>query len=376
MVKINHSFVEEYGCDELYLPCKDGSDILLCKIGKESSWLDDQDVQLLAALLVRNNLFSSEQYYGIFLEEIDNSLLPDDSLPSEGIAGNSFFYNKEENSGPFIICFDRNGGYDYSPATISSFIGSGQWTIYDDTLVLTERSYGKCLVNCLKINGDDLIYDAAASDCFCQCGPKNGDEFTVINDETVARHADPKVYDIKPSKEGVSEFVEKAQKKSYKVTEENCYNITPDDERFEKSGYKIFKDNETSVTYIITKRDWIYEIGFNNDGYEVTSLAIADMDLDGYDELYYTYSSNSGRYRSRIGCFGGFCEDSAHTNPDSDMVFVTDNGRLELYSADIKAKSNVEIESVPKEKLGEAFFDMSSGIFGKIVFREIGKKFN
>ena len=361
--------ITDYGQDELYLPCKDGEDILLCYMGEDCAWLDDPDVQELVTLLTANRKFSDEYILWVYMHRDSKPYIgcePTDEekkLYTDGLSGKTFIYEKEGYDGPFTIGFNENGNYSYSISPLSSMAGGGSWKTSGDTLLLTERDSERNKVNCLKIDGDTLIYDAAASDGFWQIKPDDGDKFSIYNDNTVARMAKARTFDINSTKDGVSEFVKLSQANRYAVSEENCYNITPENEEFfSKYDVKLFRDDRSRETYAVYHDKYMTVLGTAFGDRGITSFALADMNLDGMEELYFTFSWGSGMHRSEIGYFDVSrytAKGIEYTDWDGDMVFVTDNGKLEVYNSDVK--------------LGEIALDLSKNLSEQIIFKEIDK---
>ena len=87
------------------------------------------------------------------------------------------------------------------------------------------------------------------------------------------------------------------------------------------------------------------------------------MNLDGMNEVYYTFSWGSGLHHTQLGYFdlARSCATQFDYCCDKDMTFDVSNGRLELYN---------ESEAEPKEKIGEITFDMQKS---KIRFVSTGQ---
>lgn len=102
---------------------------------------------------------------------------------------------------------------------------------------------------------------------------------------------------ITPSKEGVAEFLEKNADLSAEY--DDCDNITPDFVA-DNSDIAIFKVNppeQREEIFIVYDRK---TYGFPM---RVVSMALADVDQDGWYELYYSYIYGSGILRCGISYF-------------------------------------------------------------------------
>lgn len=106
---------------------------------------------------------------------------------------------------------------------------------------------------------------------------------------------------ITPSKDGVEEFLKKNEGYTSMYEEDTCYNITPD-HIAGNSDFTIFKYDKSTASFVMYEGE-VYVAGeyFGGDGIE--SMALADVDMDGQYELYYTFSWGSGIHRTKIGYF-------------------------------------------------------------------------
>lgn len=77
------------------------------------------------------------------------------------------------------------------------------------------------------------------------------------------------------------------------------YDVTPDN-IYESANVQIFKNQyETYLIYL----NEAYHIGNGFGGVGTLDFALADMNRDGKNELYYTYSWGSGMHRSDVAFF-------------------------------------------------------------------------
>ncbi len=151
---------------------------------------------------------------------------------------------------------------------------------------------------------------------------------------------------ITPHEDGVADFIKLQNifKSSYK--DDKCYNITPA-YIADNSDYMIYKYNQSCESFLMYENR-IYALGTGFGGYGLTSLALADINDDGKQELYFTFSYGSGIHRSQVGYFDParyeviIFEDSIM---DKDVELSTDrDNNLCVFSADIKITSFVEFE--------------------------------
>lgn len=106
---------------------------------------------------------------------------------------------------------------------------------------------------------------------------------------------------ITPSEEGVAEFLEKNEDYASMYEEDTCYNITPDFIS-ENSDFTIFKYDKSTASFVMYEGE-VYIAGEYFGGSGIESMALADVDMDGQYELYYTFSWGSGIPRTMIGYF-------------------------------------------------------------------------
>jgi len=130
---------------------------------------------------------------------------------------------------------------------------------------------------------------------------------------------------------------------------DKCYNITPDYIQ-ENSDYLIFKYDTSCASFLLYEGK-IYPLGEWFGGLGVTSMALADLDGDQKQELYFTYSWGSGLHRSHAAYFDPYAKKVVifnYTHLNKDMIITeNDNGRLSLYNAAINKMDsfvNFEIE--------------------------------
>ena len=161
------------------------------------------------------------------------------------------------------------------------------------------------------------------------------------------------------SQTGVSEFMEKAKILSSVQPEVECYNITPDFIS-EHSDYEIFKYGNSCASFLLYDGE-IYLLGEYFGGFDVTSMALADLDGDGQQELYYTFSWGSGMHRSQIGYFDPASKENTildYSFEGGDMMLTTnDAGDLCVNSAIFTLSSFVSFEIQAQKQIGTILFE-------------------
>lgn len=162
---------------------------------------------------------------------------------------------------------------------------------------------------------------------------------------------------ITSSKAQVSKLKNKNFITSYDMDE--CYNITPDFIA-DNSDLAIFKYDQSAESFIMYDND-IYSVGTCFGGFGITSMALADLNMDGQYELYYTFSWGSGLYRSQIGYFDPVDEEVTifdYSFPLSDMMLtVNESGDLCVNSAVVDADSFVNFSIKAQDLIGTIVFD-------------------
>ncbi len=118
--------------------------------------------------------------------------------------------------------------------------------------------------------------------------------------------------------------------------DDKCFNATPEDIS-EKYGFDIFKFDESGGSYLMYD-DEIYQLGEYFGGSGVNEFTLADLDKDGRNELYFTYSWGSGMHRSLVGSFSFATKKTTlytHANQECDMTMDFDGGKIYLYNVPI-----------------------------------------
>ncbi len=165
---------------------------------------------------------------------------------------------------------------------------------------------------------------------------------------------------ITSSKKQVSEFIPKNKNLISSFDEDECYNITPDFIA-DNSEYTIFKYDTSRESFIMYDGE-VYSIGncYGFDG--ITSMALADINMDNQYELYYTFTSGSGMPYSQIGYFDPVSKEDTIfdfvTHFSSLMLTMNESGDLCLnYATYPEGDSYVDFTIRSKEMIGTVIFD-------------------
>lgn len=96
------------------------------------------------------------------------------------VSGKGFVYEKDGFPDKFGIKLYNDGSFTYYVGMFSSFVGYGNWSLDDDTLILTENAdpQGNSKIFRFKVSGDTLGYIAEGSDNFMHVKVSDGEKFT------------------------------------------------------------------------------------------------------------------------------------------------------------------------------------------------------
>ena len=98
--------------------------------------------------------------------------------------GRSFVWEKEGFGGDFVITLNADGTYTYYEGGLSSYIGTGAWTVNNSVLTMTEATgYQKIFYFNVKTN--ELVYIADGSDRFLYVNVEDGDRFIMRKDAKI-----------------------------------------------------------------------------------------------------------------------------------------------------------------------------------------------
>ena len=136
---------------------------------------------------------------------------------------------------------------------------------------------------------------------------------------------------------GVSDFLALQKDDVSSYGDDTCRNITPEFIR-NQSEYQIFKYDKSCASFLLYKGS-IHQLGEGFGGFGVVSMAMADLNGDGLQELYYTFSWGSGLHRSHAAYFDPATEEMipfSHTHLNKDMMFTYNpEGGLSLHEAEV-----------------------------------------
>lgn len=98
------------------------------------------------------------------------------------VSGRNFIWEKEGFGGDFTITLNDDGNYTYYEGFLSSYLGYGDWTVENDTVVLTEKG-GYDAVYRFAVEDGALVYKSDGSDQFIYTTVEDGDRFTPTEKE-------------------------------------------------------------------------------------------------------------------------------------------------------------------------------------------------
>lgn len=211
--------------------------------------------------------------------------------------------------------------------------------------------------------------------------------FAAENHSAVAEGTDGiTVYSLYPTKDSVIDFcwwvddidlsdedraVISAADRALLIDEKNCYWIRtiPDDSRdasIEDLWMNLYKDSNTGATLLsfedkVTQEYKVMRFIGDDGGLGVTSLALGDLNNDGWNEIYFTYSWNPGTYCSQAGYFDTKTSDVHYFGdymcPDSELVFTSENDTLTICKAELtNYEDKVQFELEAEESVAEIVY--------------------
>ena len=107
----------------------------------------------------------------------------------KSVVGKIYTYSGEafselESDYAFTITINDDGTYSYYESLFSSYIGTGEWSVTDDVLTLSDDT-GIEIINYFLIDGDDLVFIEENSTNFIYVKVKDGERFhgTAVSDD-------------------------------------------------------------------------------------------------------------------------------------------------------------------------------------------------
>lgn len=99
---------------------------------------------------------------------------------SEGdIADKTYVYEKGGFGGPFTVTLRGDGSFTYSEGLLSSYIGSGDWELDEDTLILRDTAVpGRSRSYSFLVEDGELVFVKDGSSSFDFIGVSDGERFS------------------------------------------------------------------------------------------------------------------------------------------------------------------------------------------------------
>ena len=139
-----------------------------------------------------------------------------------------------------------------------------------------------------------------------------------------------------------------------------CHNVTPAEvSAVWIDRFQIFKFEKSCASYLLYEGA-VYSLGTWFGGIGFTDAAVADLNRDGAEELYFTCSWGSGMHRAQAGCFDParrevrmFDFAYAHSGQESggELVLRADGEGIGVFAAELAAKSFVDFTLVPVKEV-------------------------
>lgn len=95
----------------------------------------------------------------------------------EDIAGKTYHYEKEGFGGNFTIRLEEDGTFTYYEGFLSSYIGTGTWTLEGDTLCIIDEGAGKSWKNYFRADKETLTFRSEGSINFMYLTVADGEKF-------------------------------------------------------------------------------------------------------------------------------------------------------------------------------------------------------
>ncbi len=175
--------------------------------------------------------------------------------------------------------------------------------------------------------------------------------------EASVSDSDILIFEMERSQRGVEEFLALSGREG----EDDWYNVTPE-EIEETCGFAIYRWEPLHESFLVYQGGY-YLLGDFFGGLGANSFAIADLNQDGFWELFFTYSWGSGLHRSHVGYFDSATQAvmvfTQHF-PNTDLFLFCDNG---LTVCRVNADSHYDPEVTQTPEVGQLIYAN-----GKICF--------
>lgn len=104
------------------------------------------------------------------------------TVQEDGIADRTYLYEKEGFGGDFTIQIKSDGTFFYYEGDLSSHIGTGEWKLDGNTLMLQEDTVieDHSRINYFKVDGEAIIFQSEGSDNFIYIKVAEGENFLPI----------------------------------------------------------------------------------------------------------------------------------------------------------------------------------------------------
>lgn len=198
-----------------------------------------------------------------------------------------------------------------------------------------------------------LLCACLAALSLCACSPR-------APAGTLDSLAPESALSVRPSDEGVTDFLALLDDPPAMYEDDQCFNITPDF-ILDNSDYRVFKYSESCASYLLYDGA-VYPLGIFFGGSGADSFALADLTGDGEYELYFTFSWGSGMHRSMIGYFDPAQKEATVFDVafwDADcMLTLGEKARLEVSRAEFTGRESfVSFDIAAVEVLGSIAFE-------------------
>ena len=231
---------------------------------------------------------------------------------------------------------------------------SGAWEYEDGSLVLYagEDTYRFTVA----LDGETLYFAT-------ESGTEKGKAFRYCGNTTQLLQWKKEMY---PSEDGVAGFLTLAAEHGISTGYEGdaCYNVTPAWIAEATDDYAIFKYNRSCASYL-SYDSAVYPLGMWFGGFGFTDAALADLDGDGRNELYFTCSYGSGMHWAQAGYFDpvskevklfSFSYPLDGVEGCSELALRVQEDGIGVYAAQIACSKGetqfVELSLAPQEELG------------------------